>query len=217
MPARTALRRRPPAPRSAMHLADRLVETAEEILASEGLEGLSMREVARRAGVTHGAPLRHYPSFAALLAEVAARGFRTLDAAVESAAAAVAPGAGATERLAAGARAYLDCAIAKPAVFALMFRPELIDASHGTLLRDSNAAFESLVRLVRGAQDGGWHTGRDTRQLAGSLWASIHGLATLWSPGAYANAVQNTSFEAAVESMLELLIGATAPTARRRR
>jgi AcrR family transcriptional regulator len=214
---RTALRRRPPASRVVAHLADRLVESAEEILGSEGLEGLSMRAVARRAGVTHGAPLRHYPSFAALLAEVASRGFRTLDAAVESAAAAVAPGAGATERLAAGARAYLDCAIEKPAVFALMFRPELIDPTHGTFLRDSNAAFESLVRLVRGAQDGGWHTARDTRQLAGSLWSSIHGLATLWSHGAYALAVRNPSFQEALESMLELLIGEPAPTARRRR
>jgi AcrR family transcriptional regulator len=208
---RAAHRRRPPAPRSAIGLADRLVEAAEEILASDGLEGLSLREVARRAGVTHGAPLRHYPGFAALLAEVASRGFRTLDDAVENAAAGVTPGAGATARLAAGARAYLDCAIAKPAVFALMFRPELIDATHGTFLVDSHGAFEALVRLVRGAQDGGWHTARDTRQLAGSLWSSIHGLATLWSHGAYANAVRNDSFEAAIESMLELLIGEPRP------
>jgi hypothetical protein len=101
-------------------------------------------------------------------------------------------------------------------VFALMFRPELVDAAHGTFLRDSNAAFEQLVHLVRGAQDGGWHTSRDTRQLAGSLWASIHGLASLWSHGAYAIAVRNPSFEAALESLLELLVGETAPTARRR-
>jgi AcrR family transcriptional regulator len=214
---RTALRRRPPALPSGAGLADRLVDAAEEILAERGLEGLSLREVARQAGVTHGAPLRHYPSYAALLAEVAARGFQTLDDAVESAAAAVAPGAGPTARLAAGARAYLDCAIARPAVFALMFRPELLDASHGSFLRDSEGAFEQLVRLVRGAQDGGWHTRRDTRQLAGSLWASIHGLASLWSHGAYAKAVRNPSFDAALESILALLIGETAPTARRRR
>ena len=217
MPPRAALRRRTPAPRAVTGLADRLVEAAEEILAEEGLEGLSLREVARRAGVTHGAPLRHYPSYAALLAEVASRGFRTLDAAVESAAAAVAPGAGPTARLAAGARAYLDCAIAKPALFALMFRPELIDASHGTFLRDSHAAFEQLVRLVRGAQDGGWHTARDTRQVAGSLWAAIHGLASLWAHGAYALAVRDTSFDAALESMIELLIGESASNPRRRR
>jgi AcrR family transcriptional regulator len=217
MPARTPLRRRPPAPRSAAHLADRLVDTTEAILAEAGLEGLSMREVARRAGVTHGAPLRHYASFAALLAEVAARGFRSLDEAVESAANDVAPGAGPTARLAAGARASLDCAIARPALFALMFRPELVDASHGSFAADSNAAFEQLVRLVRGAQDGGWRTTQDTRQLAGSLWASIHGLASLWSHGAYAIAVRNQSFDAALESLLELTIGETAPTARRRR
>jgi hypothetical protein len=122
------------------------------------------------------APCARDPRYAAaLLAEVASRGFRTLDDAVESAAAAVAPGAGPTARLAAGARAYLDCAIARPAVFALTFRPELVDATHGTFLRD-------------------------TRQLAGSLWASIHELASLWSHGAYAIAVRNSPFDAALES-----------------
>ncbi len=215
MPARLAIRRRPPAP--TLGTADRLIEAAETLLAESGLEGLSLREVARRAGVTHGAPMRHFPSFAALLAEVASRGFKSLDAAVAKAAASIAPGAAPTARVAASARAYVDCAIERPALFALMFRPELVDATHGTFLRDSHGAFEQLVHVVRGAQDGGWHTARDTRQLAGSLWASIHGLASLWSHGAYALAVRDSSFAAALESMLELTLGEAAPTTGRRR
>jgi len=198
--------------------ADRLVGAAEAILAERGLEGLSLREVARRAGVTHGAPLRHYPSFSALLAEVAARGFRVLDEAVESAAASVAPGAGPTDRLAAGARAYLDCAVARPGVFTLMFRPELVDASHPGFAHDSQRAFEQLVRLVRNAQDSGWHSARDTRQLAGSLWAAVHGLASLWVHGAYAGVLPKTPLDVAFDTTIGLMLGEPSrPTSRRRR
>ena len=90
------------------------------------------------------------------------------------------------QRLAAGARAYLDCAIAKPGLFALMFRPEADRrVARNGFCAIRHAAFERSCDYVRGAQDGGWHTARDTRQLAGSLWSSIHGLATLWSHGAY--------------------------------
>src|SRR5690606_39917048 len=95
-PLRRAPRRARPA-----RLADRLVEVAEEILAEDGIEALTLRAIARRAGVTHGAPLRHYPSFAALLSEVAARRFRGLFAAIEEAEDALPPGAGARARLAA--------------------------------------------------------------------------------------------------------------------
>jgi hypothetical protein len=70
---------------------------------------------------------------------------------------------------------------------------------------------------VCAAQDGGWRTDRDTRELAGSLWAAIHGFASLWVQGVYANVVP-TSFDSALDTTLELIIGPqTAPSARRRR
>jgi AcrR family transcriptional regulator len=201
MASRPAFRRAPEP------LPERLVEAVEKILAEEGLVGLSLREVARRAGVTHGAPLRHFPSFATLLAEVAARGFRTLADAVEAAAAAVPAGAGPTARLEAAARAYLAGAIESPERFALMFRPELLDPAHEGYARDGRAAFEGLVRHVRGAQDAGWRRDADSRVLAGSLWASIHGFASLWAAGAYTGAVREESLDAAVANLLELLLG----------
>jgi AcrR family transcriptional regulator len=209
--ARPTARRREPEP-----LPERLVEAVEKILEEDGLVGLSLREVARRAGVTHGAPLRHFPSFATLLAEVAARGFRTLAAAVESAAASVPAGGGATARLEAAARAYLACAIERPERFALMFRPELLDPTHEGFAREGRAAFDGLVRQVRGAQDAGWRTDADARVLAGSLWASIHGFASLWAQGAYAGAVQGVSLEDATTSLIDLLLGAPSPSPRAR-
>ena len=58
-------------------LRDRLVRTTLDLLSEQGLEGLSLRSIARRAGVSHGAPLRHFASLADLLSEVAAHGFST--------------------------------------------------------------------------------------------------------------------------------------------
>jgi AcrR family transcriptional regulator len=190
-------------------LADRLVAIVAELLEEEGLAGLSMREVARRAGVTHGAPLRHYKSFAALLSEVAAGGFRDLEAAVDAAAAGVSPGSGPTARLAAAARAYVDCAVKRPGRFAVMFRPELLDVTHPGFARDGTGAFEQLVRIVRGAQDAGWRADAPTRRLAGALWAGVHGLATLWIQQSYMHVVQVSSLDDAVSDWIDLV---TRPT-----
>jgi AcrR family transcriptional regulator len=196
---------------SAGPLADRLVEAAEAILAEDGLEALTLRAIARRTGVTHGAPLRHYASFAALLSEVAARGFRALFAAVQAAEAALPAGAGARARLAAAARAYVRCAVARPGVFALMFRPELLDAAAPGFARDSQAAFDQLVRAVRAAQDAGWRTDEPTRRLAGALWASVHGLASLWSQGAYQGVVRATSLDQALDAHVGLILADPQP------
>jgi AcrR family transcriptional regulator len=183
---------------------------AEEILDQEGLTALSMREIARRAGVTHGAPLRHYRSFGALLAEVAAAGFRELEAAVDEAAAAVPARSGPTARLAAAARAYVACAVKHPGRFSVMFRPELLDAEHPAFARDATGAFEQVVRLVRGAQDAGWRPDADTRRLAGVLWAGAHGLATLWVQQSYAHVVRVASLDDAVDDLVALITGAPA-------
>jgi len=178
MPTRSPRRRGP--------LELRLLDVTTELLADQGLEGLSLRRIARRAGVSHGAPLRHYPSLAALLSEVAARGFQMLSEAVEKAASQLAPGAGPLARLAAAGRGYVELAVANPGLFALMFRPESLDAENPRLVQASAESFERLVSHVRAAQDAGWHPERDTRVLAGCMWASVHGLATLWADGALA-------------------------------
>ena len=185
---------------------ERLIQTALELLAEEGLEGLSLRSIARRAGVSHGAPLRHFASLADLLSEVAAHGFRVLSEAIEKSAAQLAPGVGPLARLRAGSRAYVECAVANPALFALMFRPELLHADNASYRRDGGAAFEQVVTQVRAAQDAGWHPQRDTRVLAGAVWASLHGLAILWAQGALSRPVPRASLEDALTTALELLM-----------
>jgi AcrR family transcriptional regulator len=187
---------------------DRLIRTALDLIAAEGLEGMSLRNIARRAGVSHGAPLRHFAGLADLLAEVAAHGFRTLSEAIEKSGAQLAPGVGPLARLRAGSRAYVECAVANRALFALMFRPELLDADNASYRRDGSTAFERVVVQVRAAQDAGWHAQRDTRVLAGAIWASLHGLATLWAQGALGAVVPHASLDDALTTALELLMDA---------
>ena len=193
-------------PDHSLPLAERLVEEAEALLAEAGIEALTLRGVAARAGVTHGAPLRHYASLTALRSELARRGFERLTASVGMAAAAVPPGGGTAARLAACARAYLSAAVANPGLFALMFRPELLDVHHAGFARASAGAFDQLLGHVRAAQDAGWHVDRDSRRLAGVLWSAIHGLAGLWAQGAYAAVVPETTLEEALAITLDLVL-----------
>jgi AcrR family transcriptional regulator len=172
---------RPASPR------DRLLAAAHRVLTRDGLEGLTLRAIAREAGVSHGAPLRHFPSLAALLAAVAAEGFARLvatidaDLAAAEAGAAAATSAAATprRRLAVAGRAYLRFALADPGVFSVTFRPERIDLTDAEYLTQGARAFSQLVELVEAAQADGWHPDRSATDLAGVLWAHVHGLATL--------------------------------------
>lgn len=194
-------------------LEHRLVEVALTLLEEEGLESLTLRHVARRTGVSHSAPLRHFRSFADLLSAVAARGFALLSEAVEKSGAQLAPGAGSMRpiarplaRLEAAGRAYVEVAVAHPGLFALMFRPDELDVTNAAFERQSRAAFEHLVRHVRAAQDAGWQPALDTRLLAGSIWSAVHGLATLWSQGAFAGAIPAASLSDAVSTTLNLVL-----------
>jgi AcrR family transcriptional regulator len=190
-------------------LEERLVDIAEELLDRDGLEDLSLRRIARRAGVSHGAPLRHYPSLAALLSEVAARGFGLLSETIDKSAAQLPSGAGPWARLAAAGRGYVELAVARPGLFALMFRPEALDAQNAELARASAEAFEQLVRLVRAAQDAGWRAEHDTRLLAGCVWAAVHGLALLWAQGAFsvAAAASGATLDDALRTTMQLVHG----------
>jgi AcrR family transcriptional regulator len=194
-------------PASALPLDQRLVDEALTLLREEGLESLSLRRIARRAGVSHGAPQRHFDGLAGLLSQVAAHGFSLLSRAVEEGASGLAPGSNPLERLAAAGRAYVEIAVANPALFALMFRPEDLDMQTPDLARESVGAFEGLLRHVRAAQDSGWQAGRDTRLLAGCVWAAVHGLAVLWAQGAMSGPVPHASLDDAITTTLELAFG----------
>ncbi|GHF45008.1 AcrR family transcriptional regulator [Amycolatopsis bartoniae] len=152
----------------------RLISSAVTLLADEGVEAVTLRRIAREAGVSHGAPLRHFAGRAELLSAVAQEGFAELGEADL-------PDSSARDRLRAACRAYLEFARRNPAMFELMFRHDLIDVSEL-----DQEVFVRFTGLVAAAQADGWRPGADSRALAASLWAALHGLAELWLWGGLA-------------------------------
>lgn len=170
---------------------ERLLQAARDVVATEGLEGLTLRAIARRAGVSHGAPLRHFPTLAALLAAVAADGFARLIATVDAAlaeadevAAACGDRLDARQRLAVAGQAYVRFALADPGVFTVTFRPERVDVNDTGYQMQGFASFLQLVDLVKAAQLDGWRAGERPEELATVLWANVHGVAELTLHGA---------------------------------
>lgn len=166
---------------SVLDTRSRLIRAALDHLDEHGLPGLSLREVARLSGVSHGAPLRHFDNLASLLASVAAAAFDGLHAAVGTAVELAGPDP--LARLRDAGRAYVAFAVAQRGAFELMFRPELIDRSDAAYLNSSLAAFAQLSALTTKAQRTGWFSAVPTPQLTGVLWAAVHGIASLWVQG----------------------------------
>lgn len=166
----------PPPPRD---LRRALLDAAAALIAEEGPGAVSLREIARRCGVSHAAPAHHFGDRAGLLAALAAEGFRELAASL-----AAVEGATARGRLVAQGRAYVAYATSSPGRFPVMFRTELLDCDDGELLDARTAAFSELDDAVRAAQDEGWASGADHDAAVLAAWASVHGLATLWVDGA---------------------------------
>jgi len=170
---------------------ERLLQAARDVAVTDGLEGLTLRAIARRAGVSHGAPLRHFPTLAALLAAVAADGFArliaTVDAALadaDEAAAARGDRLDARQRLAVAGQAYVRFALADPGVFTVTFRPERVDVADPGYQHHGMASFRQLVDLVEAAQAEGWQADERADVLAAVVWAHVHGVAELTLHGA---------------------------------
>jgi len=163
--------KRNPAERPYHHgnLKAALVAAAEAVLARDGLAGLTLRAVAREAGVSHAAPRNAVGDLAGLLAELAASGFERLRAEMEAAAA-----RSPEQALDALGRCYVGFALANPALFQLMFRHERLEAGRPALV----AARGALLERLRAALPPG--EGREDERLALlSAWAQAHGLAML--------------------------------------
>lgn len=167
--------------RAAYHHGDlrrALLVAARALLAEVGPAALSLRAVARAAGVTHAAPYRHFPDKAALLAALATDGFERLRAAMDASRAAA--GADPAARLAAVGRAYVQAAVSAPAEFRLMFGAPAVDrAAHPALEAAAAAAFAGLVDAVAEAQSAGRVRAGPIEPLALTAWAAMHGLAAL--------------------------------------
>jgi AcrR family transcriptional regulator len=181
---------------------NRLISTATTLLSEQGVQAVTLRGIAKAAGVSHGAPLRHFTCRAELLSAVAAAGFTELLERGENL-----RGTGPRERLIAACRGYIDFALSNPAMFELMFRHDLIDSQDPGLSSKSSAVFELFAQLIGDVQSEGWHPGTDSRLVAASLWASLHGLAGLWLWGGLAGASFTPTIDVPLAVTLEAYLG----------
>ncbi len=162
-----------------------LLDAALAILEADGIAGLTLRAVARRAGVSHMAPAHHFGDLTGLLSELAALGFRRFGAALGAAVAT--PGGGpadAADRLDAMGEAYVAFACASPALFQLMFRSERLDPARPALAAALQQASDLLTQAAGGfVQDTA--SPPSLGQVAASIraWSLVHGYALLLIDG----------------------------------
>lgn len=160
-------------PRQAYHHGDArnaLLKAASGLIERVGAAGLSLRQVAERAGLSRQAPYNHFEDKEALLAELVRAGFERLS---DTLAAAGEPG---EERaLERAADAYIACAQRSPALFRLMFSRELVNLSRFPAAAAAGAAaFGKLVSIIASFAPAG-----RVDELSLAAWSVVHGYATL--------------------------------------
>jgi AcrR family transcriptional regulator len=167
-------------------LAGALLDAGDAVLKDQGLEGFTLRECARRAGVSHAAPKHHFGGVRGLLTALAARGFERLTARLEEQLAAA--GSDLDAQFVATCRAYADFAQGYPEHFRIMFRCDLLDTEDPALATAAGATFTELTNVIR-RQRG--EPNRPSPQLGSSPdstgllediligWCHVHGYAHL--------------------------------------
>lgn len=194
-------------------LRDALLTAAEAVLRRDGLAGLTLRAVAREAGVSHAAPSHHFGDLTGLLSELAAVGFQRFGAAMQNAVA----DAPAAEKGLASARAYIGYAQANPGMYGLMFRGERLDYARPSLHEASEASFDGLARAVgAGRQE---RTCEDALSLdhAGRIvhaWSLVHGYTMLLLDGRLDNVLDRAPAGTTAETLLEAMLKAGRPPQR---
>ena len=158
-----------------------LLERAEQTLVERGVHALSLRELARDAGVSHAAPRRHFADKQALLEALAESGFERLGA--ELADAVAQAGAAFPARLLAVARAYVRFATDHATLLELMFagkhRPDAAESLRAAAI----AAFATPLQVIADGQSSGEVVPGDLERVAQGAWATVHGVGSMVAAG----------------------------------
>jgi AcrR family transcriptional regulator len=192
-------------------LRDALLKAAERVLERDGLAGLTLRAVAREAGVSHAAPTHHFGDLTGLVSELAAIGFRQFNDAM------VVAGASATlllEKAMARAKAYVAYARAHPGMYGLMFRTERLDMKRPSLHEAASASFAGLAGAIgasRQEQISETALSLDQAAAIARAWSLVHGFTTLLLDGRLrdilARLPEGTDAEMLLEAMLRSTVG----------
>src|SRR5262252_2831014 len=158
-------------------LREALIAEALQVIAEHGEAALSLRDLARRLGVSHAAPQRHFPSLDALQGAIAEEGFGLLAATVADA---VDSSASPVDRLADAGWAYVRFALDHPNHFRVMFSGRLSQSQPPPPLQTvMSRAYSVLFGTIEAGQGAGQIADGDATELAIAAWAQVHGLASL--------------------------------------
>jgi AcrR family transcriptional regulator len=186
-------------PAEAPDLRAKILEASVELIQDKGLGALSMREVARRAGVSHQAPYHHFEDREAILGAVAEEGFTMLRERL----ARVASKGSVAARVGAMGRAYVEFACAHPAHFRLMFRPELMNlAKCPGAQAAGDRAFDHLTEVVRDAFKAGLTAFPSESAVVAYVWSVAHGLACLILDGPLAKKMPASEQRAQIKDVM---------------
>jgi AcrR family transcriptional regulator len=163
------------------NLRKALLDAAVALIGEVGPRGFTLREVARRAGVSHNAPYRHFASKDDLLLAVAAEGFERLAAVMREA---LEPGRSARERLELCGCGYVDFSLRWPQHLLVMFDlPATVRERWATIPQIGGDAFRVLLDCIVAAQQSGDLPAGDPQPLAWMAWSLVHGIAKLVTGG----------------------------------
>jgi AcrR family transcriptional regulator len=158
------------------NLRETLLRAAIGLVGEVGPTAFTLREVARRAGVSHNAPYRHFRDKEDLIRAVAAEGYGELTSAMIAAAARQAR---ALDRLKHAGLAYIDFALRRPEHFTVMFDAPFSGETHHDSLDAAKESFSTLVGFVKAAQDEKELPSGDSVEYAYLAWTMVHGVAKL--------------------------------------
>jgi AcrR family transcriptional regulator len=201
-------------------LAAALRTAAIAFISKSGVEGFSLREVARAIGVSPSATYRHYADRGALLTAVAADGFTLLAARMEAAIAAAPAGTSRNDRaLEAAIAAYVAFAVAHPDHFRVMFGPYGVGGSLPEVLRlrasGQATAIDQLRALVQERIAAGHLPPGEADDAVAFVWTAAHGLASLLVDGALQSAVAKTPDALVASTTKRVLVSLSGARAKR--
>jgi AcrR family transcriptional regulator len=182
-------------------LPEALLVAVDEIVLAQGLENVSLRAAARRAGVSHSAPAHHFGDKDGLLAAYAEQGFSMLADSLETAAIEAA-GQSMIDIIKASGAAYVRFAVEHRGHFQAMFRSGLDKSTYPELDAQSRRAFRGLKQRVEILLQGGDEADADV--VAAYFWSIVHGLSSLWVDGALEQIFTEECPERIVDGVLAL-------------
>jgi AcrR family transcriptional regulator len=181
MPRATRAARKPQRPYHHGNLRRALLDQAVATIRAEGVEGLTLREIGARVGVSRTALYRHFADKRALLNAVATEGFRTLRQQLVTAWEDGGRGRAAFESMGV---AYVRFAVANPSHYRVMFGGFVDpDACEPELAAEAAGAFQALVDALAALQRDGIMRAEDSVTMARFVWAVVHGVAMLGIDG----------------------------------